>query len=356
MTPLVLSRRLRMTALIVGVVLALPAAALASWPASSGDGVGGARARAMGSPEGVTASPTSSTSITISWTAPTGGAVPPDSYRVNRTAPSAHTVCTTASLSCVDSGLSAATNYSYSVVALRGDNWASAGASASAATPSGSTPNFLVELVAATDKTAGTAFDVRVTARQNTATDTSYTGHKTLSFTGPGDAPSGTVPAYPTAVTFTNGIATTGVTLYKAEAATLEVTDETRSGSVEVTVGPAASNRLRFTGSSVECGNGLSGSTNITKGTAWTSKVSLADLYGNLQVNGAIEREVGLSEAGDHTNASPSTLVIPANANPGETSNETSVTAHSGNNKVGTVTATSSGLTSATCTLTTPAN
>ena len=43
-----------------------------------------------------------------------------------------------------------------------------------------------VELVTAGNKTAGTAFDVKVTARNGTSTDGTYTGSHHLTFSGPG--------------------------------------------------------------------------------------------------------------------------------------------------------------------------
>src|SRR5206468_7588941 len=86
--------------------------------------------------------------------------------------------------------------------------------------------------------------NVTITAVFNGATDTSYTGSKTITFSGPGTAPDGTsAPTYPASVTFTNGVGTASITLYKAETTTLTATQGTITGaspSFTVTAGSAA--------------------------------------------------------------------------------------------------------------------
>ena len=90
--------------------------------------------------------------------------------------------------------------------------------------------------------TAGAAFNVTITAKANSATDTSYTGTKTLDWTG--GQTIGTSPAFPdslpTSASFTNGVATVSLTLFKAGARSLTATDHasttytgTLSGSVD---------------------------------------------------------------------------------------------------------------------------
>lgn len=71
------------------------------------------------------------------------------------------------------------------------------------------------------NQTAGISFTItEISARDiydNVATG--YTGAKTITYSGPGNAPNGTAPSYTTSVSFTNGVATTTLTttLYKAE-------------------------------------------------------------------------------------------------------------------------------------------
>lgn len=95
--------------------------------------------------------------------------------------------------------------------------------------------------------TAGTATTLTVTAKAGSQTDTGYTGPRTLSFSGPGNAPNGAAPGYDnggSSVTFTNGVATVPVTLVKAETVTLSVADGTVTGSTDVTVDPGAASRF----------------------------------------------------------------------------------------------------------------
>ena len=91
----------------------------------------------------------------------------------------------------------------------------------------------------------------------------------------------GTAVAFGTAetITFTNGVATVAganngvMTLYKAETATVTVSDGTHTGSVGVTAGVAAANKLAFTRQP----------SNSTGGIAFGTqpKVTVQDAYGN---------------------------------------------------------------------------
>ncbi len=99
------------------------------------------------------------------------------------------------------------------------------------------------------EQEAGTAFNVTLTAIDewgNTATG--YGGAKTLTWSGPANAPSGTAPEYPTSaatVTFTAGVGTaSAIKLYDAQSTTLkakEGTIEGASGSFTVKAASAAS-------------------------------------------------------------------------------------------------------------------
>ena len=72
---------------------------------------------------------------------------------------------------------------------------------------------------------AGASFTVTLTATLSAGgTDTAYTGVKTIVFTGPANAPDGTAPVYPGIVTFTNGVGTASIKLFKAGSTTLTAT------------------------------------------------------------------------------------------------------------------------------------
>ena len=180
----------------------------------------------------------------------------PAQYVVRRTAPTTATVCTVnaPTVACDDTGLSPSTTYSYTVQARLGTNWVSGQTTAVSATTS-SPPTLNVSLSGT--KTAGTAFNVTLTATTNgTTTNTSYSGSKTITFSGPSDAPSGAAPTYPASVTFSNGVGTASVTLRAAETATLDATDGTISGSASVTVVAGTATQLQFSSSSPSCALG----------------------------------------------------------------------------------------------------
>jgi hypothetical protein len=84
---------------------------------------------------------------------------------------------------------------------------------------------------AQSERTAGTAFNVTVTALDawhNTAK--SYAGAKTLTWSGPSSSPSGQAPSYPATVTFTTGAGTASIKLYDAQSTTLKASEGTLEG------------------------------------------------------------------------------------------------------------------------------
>jgi Domain of unknown function DUF11 len=124
-----------------------------------------------------------------------------------------------------------------------------------------------------TAQTAGTAFNiVSITATDaNFNTVTSYSGAKTISYTGP----TGT-PSYTTAVSFTSGQSTTtlATTLTKAEATTITAGDGAITGpassSLTVNVGTASKLVVTLPGQTFTSGTGNSGTvTAQTAGTAF---------------------------------------------------------------------------------------
>ncbi|MDF0694885.1 invasin domain 3-containing protein, partial [Aquirufa sp. BABACH-43C] len=134
-------------------------------------------------------------------------------------------------------------------------------------------------------QTAGGSQTVTVTAQDaNGNTATTYTGAKNITFSGaaasPSPATNPTVNATnfgtATSLTFTAGVATGSMVLYKAEAATVNATDGTinsnTGGTLNVTVSPAAVNKF-----------GLNLAVAQTNGLNWTGVNTLAaqDTYGN---------------------------------------------------------------------------
>jgi autotransporter-associated beta strand protein len=99
----------------------------------------------------------------------------------------------------------------------------------------GSTPKIVITLPGelspnagdATAQTAGTPFDITLTATTDgTTIDTTYTGTKSIVISGPTGSPS-----YPATVDFTSGVGTANITLTKAETTTITATDGTIAGT-----------------------------------------------------------------------------------------------------------------------------
>ncbi len=116
-------------------------------------------------------------------------------------------------------------------------------------------------------ETAGTAYSQTITALDtygNTAT--SYTGSKSLVFSGASNSPNNTAPTVggtafgsATSVTFTNGVATPSVTLTNAQPTAITATQGSITGtstSITVNPGTAASLNLAATTSTPTAGSG----------------------------------------------------------------------------------------------------
>lgn len=148
----------------------------------------------------------------------------------------------------------------------------------------GATGNFAVTPGATTTfgvpapgtQTAGTAFNVTLTAQDTDGnTVTGYAGAQTITFSGPGQAPSGSSPTYPVSVTFTNGVGTASITLVDAQSTTLTATQGSTAGTTgSFTVNPAAVNALAFTSAAVS-------GTASTTATLGPITVQEQDRYGN---------------------------------------------------------------------------
>jgi len=136
---------------------------------------------------------------------------------------------------------------------------------------------------AALTQTAGTAFDVTITAVdefENTVAgiDNTLNGY-TFTFSGPADAPDETQPTYGTMAAFSGGVSSLSVTLVCAETVALTVSDNqatpTTGTSEPITVNPASLDHLTVY---------IDGSPGAVTGTVGESHVVLVkseDTYGN---------------------------------------------------------------------------
>lgn len=234
-------RRVAVVGVAAAAVVAVASAAVAYFGVFSSTTNATAVAQALGTPSLALSGSPSPDGVSLSVGAPASG-IAPAAYRVDRTAPTAVTgVCTMAVAgTCTDAAPVAGQQNTYAVYALR-HAWASfVPATLDVAVPA-ETRSFALTPSTATP-TAGTAFTVTVTAKNGAATDTTYSGSKTLVWSG-GQTVGSFAPSYQTAVTFTNGVATATVTLYQAGAQTLVATDSAQAaytGSAEVTVSRAS--------------------------------------------------------------------------------------------------------------------
>lgn len=262
---------------------------------SPGSGHATAALGTLTAPAAPTATPGAGT-VALSWSSvspPTGSGTV--SYYVRRDGASAGGNCPTqaspsTATSCTDSGLSPGT-YNYTVTAVW-RSW-SATSSSTPVTVTGSLDHFSLA-AATTTPTAGAGDNLTITA-QDTAGNTviSYGGDQTLTFGGASTiganqptvtAKTGAAVAFGTGetITFTNGVATVSgssngvMTLYKAETASVTVSDGTHTGSLSVTVSPAAAGSITATS-----GGGQS----ATAGSAFTNPLvaTVSDSYGNLK-------------------------------------------------------------------------
>ena len=103
-----------------------------------------------------------------------------------------------------------------------------------------------------TAQTAGTSFNIaKLTAvDDNNNIVASYSGSKTITYSGPANSPSGSAPTYTTAVSFTSGQSTTtlATTLKDAQSTSITATDGSLAGvaSSSLTVNAATANHLAF--------------------------------------------------------------------------------------------------------------
>jgi hypothetical protein len=238
--------------------------------------------------------------------------------------------------------------------------------------------------------TAGTAFTVGLTALDQFGnTVTSYTGAQCITFSGPANSPNGTAPTYPargtcssgSAITFSNGVATgtnvaniTLVAATKPATVTLTATDNPsgKKGASSLTVSAGAAHGLAFTNCAVSTGglvtcsaSGEASTVSVKKksstaGGTWTAKVGLIDQDGNeATASGAIAATVsfttvtGKSNTASITYSSGTSLAITSGASQSSNTFTFQPTTNGAMSPYGTVTASSTGLSSISATVNT---
>lgn len=320
--------------------------ASAAWLAGS---AGSASAKALSMPTGATpTAPASSTgSVTLTWTAATLAGNDLTTYTVRRypAAGGAGTVITCGSqtitnhvVSCTYTETTAG-SYQYTDTPQH-QNWVGTESAKSGTTvvTLTVTRTFSVALAVPGNKTAGSGFNVTLQALNNGTIDTTYTGSHTLTFSGPGNAPNGQTPTYPASVSFTAGVGTANVTLFKAEsnvALTVSEASPARSGSTTVTVVAGAQNKLAY---SVACPG-----TSMAKSSTWTTAVDILDQWSNPTIQGLTPQTINLaSSSSGNGSLGSSSVTVAANANPARSGTFT-YTADSGSNKRTTITASVTG-------------
>jgi hypothetical protein len=241
----------------------------------------------------------------LSWTpvnAPAGATV---TYYVTRAGgtvggncPSSATSATAAT-SCTDSGLTKG-SYSYTVTAIW-RSWTSSSAAAPVTLSSGALGKFVV--TAPASATAGTSFSVTLTAEDAAGnTVVAYTGSQTIGFSGPSNSPGGTAPAYPSSVSFSNGVGTASVTLYDAQSTTLTAAQGAATGtSGSVAVAAGANHQIAASATSPQ-----------TAGTAFNVTLTAQDSWGN--VPGTLSGTKNVSFSGPASSPNGSPPVYPATA------------------------------------------
>jgi hypothetical protein len=176
--------------------------------------------------------------------------------------------------SCTDTDVSIGM-HEYTVTAVW-RTWTATSAVKSAAVTFGPPAHFQLEAAGATP-TAGEADSITIVAK-DASNDTvgTYSGVKTLAWSGAASSPSGHAPEYPagaTSVTFTKGVGkATGIKLYSAAPTTLTVSDGSslEGTSGVLTVKAAATKKLSLTAPS-----------ETTVGSAFNVTLTATDEYGN---------------------------------------------------------------------------
>lgn len=265
-------------------------------------------ASSLSAPSGARAVVDGSAAITIDWRLPSqqlAGA----RYRVIRTtgAESPVVVCTVRATvsTCADSGLTPDTTYDYAIMAVLGSNWQSTPIRTAATT---AISQLRIGLSPA-PYTAGKRITIpTVTAMTGGRIDTSYTGAKTIDWSGLGRSPSGRAPLYPTrTLRFVNGVAQADSAFmdYAAGTGTLtaaDAHDPGMAGSVVFAIGSARPGLLAITAPPAP----------IAAGGTVSLGVTIEDAYGNTVATGPGSTDsirVSLSPGSFHAGATTKAAV-----------------------------------------------
>ncbi len=260
------------------MALSLPAQGAFAYWSSTGEANAPANLATLSSPAILSATAGAET-VELTWSAvapPGSGAV---EYYVTRdggtpggNCPSSKSLST--ATSCTDTGVSIGT-HEYTITAVW-RTWTATSAVKSAAVTFGAPTHFQLEATSTTP-TAGEADSITIVAKDaSNNTVGTYSGAKTLSWSGAASSPSGHAPEYPagaTSVTFTKGVGkATGIKLYDAASTVLTVEE---GSSLEGTVGvlavkAAATKKLTLTAPS-----------EATVGNAFNVTLTATDEYGN---------------------------------------------------------------------------
>jgi hypothetical protein len=296
------------------VAMCFMVAALAYYLAA-GTGTGSATVDALTAPTITSATPGAGT-VALGWSSvPPPGGAGAVTYHVTRNGGAPAGNCPTSAApgtgtSCTDSGLSPGT-YHYTVTA-HWRTWTATSSTTTVTVATGAATHFSLS-AAFTTVQAGQADNLTITAKDASEnTVTAYAGNKSLTFAGAAtigaNSPTvtdsgGTARSFGTAetISFSNGVASISgssngvMTLYKAETASIVVSDGTISNGsgLSVTVTAAAASKLAFTQQPSSSTGGVAFGTQ--------PKVAVEDQYGNTVT----------------TNTSSVTLAIGTNPGPG---------------------------------------
>ncbi|WP_146078184.1 hypothetical protein [Subtercola sp. Z020] len=330
---------------LAGIPVAGPADAF--WR-STGRGVGSAVSGTLNAPTGVTVAATSTSPVSVSWTA-SGGTTVPTGYFVTRTAgastiaacgSSATALLTTTS--CSDTGVAAGT-YTYAVTAVF-RSWTAVSASSGSVVVIAATK--LGFTVQPTSAVAGVAITPSIAvALQNAAGTTVAAAGVAITLSIGTNPAAGTLSGTVTALTNSSGIATfAGLSLDKAAAGyTLSAASPglTAATSGTFTITPAAASKLAFTSAPVT--TTASATTNSTAIT-----VQRQDAFGNAVTSGTASALTLTSNTAGTAVFAPTNLAAAATVS--IAAGSSTATFFYGDTRVGTptITAASTGLTSAT--------
>jgi hypothetical protein len=272
---------LRILFFVAGFLVAGATAAVAFYVINvvGGGSPGVSQAAQLAAPAAAASANDTSGTITIGWTPGVQPAGAPVQYQVVRSSGpgSPDTVCTVGSgtPSCQDTGLVAGTTYGYSITAVL-DDWQSTSVTVSATT---AIPTLTLALSSSAPTVGEPVAVLSVAAMVDGSVDTTYTGLKTIDWSGLSNGPLGQAPSYPSgSVTFLNGVAAlTGpgslFTDFEAGNSTLTAADAaatTVTGQAALTVQPAAASSFVLPTPSTQ-----------NAGTAFDETITAVDAYGN---------------------------------------------------------------------------